>query len=115
MSFSLIPVAMAATNTPQIIQHAEAGGLSSILLLVGFVVIFYFLLWRPQSKRAKEQKELVSGLAKGDEVVTNGGIFGKITKVSDEFMVLTIADGIDIKIQKSAVATSLPKGTIKSL
>jgi len=72
-------------------------------------------MWRPQSKRAKEHKNLVSGLSKGDEVITNGGIAGKISKVSDDFIRVEIAEGVEIKIQKVAISTALPKGTLKSI
>lgn len=115
MSISLLPIAYAAAETGTTISPHGADGLSSILLLVGFVVIFYFLLWRPQSKRMKEQKQLIANLAKGDEVITAGGILGKITKVSDDFLMLAIAEGIEITVQKSAITTSLPKGTLKTI
>jgi len=93
-------------------------GPSPVMQLIffgGFILIFYFLMWRPQSKRAKEHRNLVSALNKGDEVVTNGGIAGKITKVSDEFVVVEVAEGVEMKIQKQAVASALPKGTLKSI
>lgn len=113
MSFSLISNAVAATS--QSSSSNAAGGLSSILLLIGFVVIFYFLLWRPQSKRAKEQQQLVANLAKNDEVITSGGILGKITKVSDQFVVLMIAENVEITVQKQSVISSVPKGTMNTL
>lgn len=93
------------------------GGIAQIVMLVGFVVIFYFLLWRPQAKRAKQHKQLIAGLAKGDEVVIGGGMLGRITKVSDEseFLTMEIAEGTQVNVQKSAVATVLPKGTVKSI
>lgn len=91
------------------------GGIAQIVMLAGFVLIFYFLLWRPQSKRAKQHKELVSNLDKGDEVVIGGGLVGKVTKVSDEFIALEVADGTVVNAQKNAVAAVLPKGTIKSI
>jgi preprotein translocase subunit YajC len=99
---------------------AEAGatpgpGYMDLLLLVGFVGIFYFLLWRPQSKRRKEQVALMAGLAKGDEVVTAGGIVGRITKVEDDFVKLQVSNNVDLRIQKSAIGATLPKGTLKSL
>ncbi|CAN5233755.1 preprotein translocase subunit YajC [soil metagenome] len=111
MSLSFISDAIAAT--PAAGQAGESG-IMSIVLLVGFVLIFYFLLWRPQSKRAKEQRNLLSSLAVGDEVVTSGGILGKINQVNDDFVVLAIADNVEIKVQKGSVAASLPKGTMKS-
>jgi preprotein translocase subunit YajC len=85
------------------------------ILIVGMVVIFYFFLIRPQSKRAKEHRQLVSTLAKGDEVVTTGGILGKVNKVTDDYVVIEIAANMEIKLQKNAISATLPKGTIKSI
>lgn len=84
-----------------------------ILMLVGFIAIFYFLLWRPQQKRAKEHRNLIDNLAKGDEVATSGGVMGRITKVSDDVVTMEIADGVQVLVQKPAVAMLLPKGTLK--
>nr|WP_246065609.1 preprotein translocase subunit YajC [Hydrocarboniclastica marina] len=89
--------------------------MGQIIFFAGFILIFYFLIWRPQSKRAKEHKNLVTSLDKGDEVVTGGGLTGKITKVTDDFIVLQIADNVEVKVQKSAVASALPKGTLKDI
>ena len=75
-------------------------------------LLFYVLLWRPQSKRAKEHRELVGGISKGDEVMTSGGLLGKVTKVSDDYMTVQVAEGVELKLQKSSVAAALPKGTI---
>ena len=100
---------------------AEAGGaqgdagLINLLFIVGFILIFYFLLWRPQSKRRKEHQALMSGLAKGDEVVTAGGIVGQINKVEDDFVKIKVSDSLELRVQKSAVGATLPKGTLKSL
>jgi len=99
---------------------AEAGAAASpgymdLLLLVGFVGIFYFLLWRPQAKRRKEHQALMSGLAKGDEVVTAGGIVGKVSKVEDDFIKLQVSNNVELRIQKSAIGATLPKGTLKTL
>ena len=69
---------------------------------------------RPQTKRAKEHKALIAGLSKGDEIVTNGGLLGKITDLNDSFVTLELADGVQIKLQRHAVASVMPKGTIKS-
>ena len=85
------------------------------LMLAGFVVIFYLLIWRPQAKRAKEHKNLIGGLQKGDEVVTSGGIAGKVVKVADDFVVLEVSDTVELKIQKMAIAAALPKGTLKAI
>jgi preprotein translocase subunit YajC len=96
-----------------------AGGLESNLMsflpIILMFVVLYFLMIRPQMKRQKEQRSMMDALAKGDEVVTAGGILGKVTKVTDGYVTLEIANGTEIVVQKSAVATLLPKGTIKSL
>ncbi|HLT14425.1 MAG TPA: preprotein translocase subunit YajC [Marinobacter sp.] len=91
------------------------GVMGQVIFFAGFILIFYFLIWRPQSKRAKEHKNLMSGLNKGDEVVTSGGVVGRITKVTDDFIVLEVADNTEIKVQKIAVAGALPKGTLKDI
>jgi preprotein translocase subunit YajC len=93
---------------------AQPGGLMSFLPLIIIFVIFYFLLIRPQMKRAKEHKKLVSELGNGDEVVTNGGLLGRITKVGESFVTVELADNVQIKIQRHAIASIMPKGTIKS-
>ena len=87
----------------------------NILFIVLMFVAFYFLLIRPQNKRAKEHRELVASLAKGDEVVSTGGLLGKITEVGENFLTLEIASGVMVKLQRSAVQTVLPKGTLKSV
>ena len=102
-----IASAYAQDATPQ-------GGLMSFLPLIIIFVIFYFLLIRPQMKRAKEHKNLVSALSVGDEVVTNGGLLGKITKVGESFVTVALGENMKIKIQKHAIASVMPKGTIKS-
>ena len=90
------------------------GGLMSFLPLIIIFVIFYFLLIRPQMKRAKEHRKLVAELATGDEVVTNGGLLGRITNVGESFITLELTDNVQIKVQRHAVSSVLPKGTIKS-
>lgn len=102
------------------VQAAEAGsgqsdGTSTIIMMVLFAVVFYFLLIRPQSKRAKEHKTMIESIQKGDEVVTNGGIIGKVSKITEGFIILNVAQGVEIKFQKHAVTASLPKGTIKEI
>src|SRR5210317_399794 len=87
--------------------------LASLILPIGLVVLFYFFLIRPQSKRQKEHRQMVSELQKGEEVVTSGGILGKVTKVNDDFITLEIANDVSLTIQKSAVQSIMPKGTIK--
>jgi len=93
---------------------ASQGGLLSFLPLIVIFVVFYFLLIRPQTKRAKEHRQLVEKLAVGDEVVTNGGLLGRITHVGDSFVTVELADNVKIKLQKQAVATVVPKGTMKT-
>ena len=87
--------------------------LASIFPLLLIFGVFYFLLIRPQMKRAKEHRALVSELAVGDEVITNGGLLGKIRNVADTFLDVELAEGCIVKLQKHAVSTVLPKGTIK--
>ena len=110
MSF-FIPAAMAQSAG----GAAPAGSGFEWIFLIGFVVIFYLMIWRPQAKRAKEHKNLIGGLQKGDEVVTSGGIAGKVTKVSDDFVVIEVSDSVELKFQKVAIAATLPKGTLKAI
>ena len=93
----------------------QASTLELILPLVLMFAIFYFLLIRPQQKKAKEHRNLVEAVSKGDEVVTNGGLVGKITDVDDNFLTCKIAENVEVKIQRHAVASVLPKGTVKKL
>ena len=109
----LISTFVVAEGAP--VQPEGPSAMMQLIFFGGFILIFYFLMWRPQSKRAKEHRELVSSLNKGDEVVTNGGIAGKITKVSDDFVSVEVAQGVEMKVQKQAVASALPKGTLKSI
>jgi len=94
---------------------ATGSGMSSLIMMALFAVVFYFLLICPQSKRQKEHKNMLEAIQKGDEVVTNGGILGKVTKITDSFIVLTVASGVEMKFQKHAVTATLPKGTIKAV
>ena len=104
----LIPDAMAqSAGSPQ-------AGISTIIMMVVFIGVFYFLLIRPQQKKAKEHQALITKLASGDEVVTNGGLLGKVVEVGDTFITLEVADGVRVKVQKFQVAAQMPKGTLKS-
>ncbi len=84
-----------------------------IFILIGMFALMYFLLIRPQQKRAKDHKKVLSELKKGDEVVTNGGIIGKVTSVDETFIDLEIASGVTVKVQKQGVNNKMPKGTVK--
>lgn len=94
---------------------APSGGSSMMGLLfpILILVIFYFLFIRPQQKRMKEHRQMVSELKKGDEVVTNGGVAGQITDVGESFLQVEIAEGVEVRVQKQAVSSLLPKGTLK--
>ena len=95
--------------------EGQANPITSLLPLVFIFVVFYFLLIRPQSKKAKEHKQMVEALAKGDEIVTNGGLLGKLVKVGDNFVEVELAEGMTVKLQRNAIANVMPKGTIKGL
>lgn len=106
---SLIPPAWAQGAAP-----TATSQIPFILLMVGIFAMFYFVLFRPQQKKQKEHQTLISKLAAGDEVVTTGGVLGKITEVGDGFVTLEVADGVRIKVQKFQVSALMPKGTLKS-
>ena len=91
------------------------GSLISFLPIILMFVVLYFLMIRPQMKRQKEQKAMIDALGKGDEVITAGGILGKISKAGDAYVTIEIADGTEVVIQKASVTMLLPKGTIKSI
>lgn len=96
---------------------ASTSGVESALGFIPLVVIFiifYFLIIRPQVKRAKDHKKLTEAISKGDEVITGGGLLGKVVDVNDNFVSLEISDGVEVKIQRQSVASLVPKGTIKS-
>ncbi|MDC1073462.1 preprotein translocase subunit YajC [Gammaproteobacteria bacterium] len=93
-------------------QGADAGGsLFSLLPLVVIFVLFYFLLIRPQQKRGKQHKEMVAALKKGEEIVTNGGLLGKVTEVSDNFVTVEVSSGLNVRIQRQSISQVMPKGT----
>lgn len=116
MSFwSLIGVttAHAATTAPAAQQPGSF--LSMLPILAIFILFFYLLLVRPQSKRAKEHRRLMDSLSIGDEVVTTGGVVGRLTKLRDSYVVLSIAQNVEMTLQKGAIAMVLPKGTLESI
>ena len=96
---------------------APQGGIdgSFMIMMVGMIIFMYFLVFRPQMKRQKEHKAMMEGLQKGDEVITAGGILGRISKLTEAYVTLEIAPNTEISVQKAAVQTLLPKGTLKTL
>lgn len=98
-------------------QAAPGGGesLAGFLPLIFIFIVFWFFLIRPQMKQAKEHKAMVEAISKGDEVVTAGGLLGKIVQVGDSFVQLEIAKGVEVKVQKHSISSTMPKGTIKTL
>jgi preprotein translocase subunit YajC len=93
---------------------APGGSMMGLLLPVAFLGVMFFLMIRPQMKRQKEVREMLGKLAKGDEVLTNGGIAGRVEDMGENFVTVEIADGVKVKLQKSAISAVLPKGTLKS-
>ncbi|MBC7709648.1 MAG: preprotein translocase subunit YajC [Rhizobacter sp.] len=87
----------------------------SLLPMVGIFVVFYFLLIRPQQKRAKEQKAMIEAVQKGDEVVTAGGMVGKVVKLDDNYITLQVGGSIEIAFQRNAITSLLPKGSLKQI
>ena len=112
MSF-FISDAMAAAPTTT--QAAQPDGTFSLIMIVVIFVLFYFMLIRPQNKRAKEHREMINQLKKGDEIVTSGGILAKVVNIDEQYIKVALAEGVEINLQRGAVSTILPKGTIKSL
>ena len=110
MSF-FISDAMAQTAA----GSSSGPGMSDLLFFVAIIAMFYFMLIRPQMKRQKEHKKMVTDLAKGDEIVTNGGMLGKVTKVGEDFFDLEIAENVRVQVQKAQVGAVMPKGTIKNV
>ena len=110
MSF-FISNAMAAATSP----GAQPDGSFSLIMVAAIFVLFYFMLIRPQNKRAKEHRQLVSKIQKGDEIVTSGGLLAKVSSIDDSFIKIIIAEGIEVCLQRNSVTSVLPKGTFKSL
>jgi preprotein translocase subunit YajC len=93
----------------------QGGGIESMLLIVLMFGVLYFLMIRPQMKRAKEHKAMIEALQKGDEVVSGGGILGRVSKLNESYVTLEVAQGVEMTLQRSAVQVVLPKGTIKNI
>ena len=108
-------ISNAYAQSPAAADPGLMGNLSTFLPLILMFVVMYFLMIRPQQKRAKEQKAMMDALAKGDEVITAGGILGKVSKVNDTYVTVEVSPNTEIVVQKHSITTLLPKGTIKSL
>lgn len=108
-------ISSAQAQTAQAAPGGGGGEIFQIVFLVGLFVLFYFIAIRPQRKRQKEHASMVAALAKGDEVVTSSGILGKINSLDDNYVVLTVADKVDLKFQRVHIHAVLPKGTLKGV
>ena len=93
----------------------QGGGMQLIIMMAIFFGIMYFMIIRPQQKRAKEHKELIPSINKGDEIVTGGGIIGKVTNLGENFVEMSVSENTTIKVQRQAIAAVMPKGTMKGL
>ena len=109
LDFFISPAAAQAADPSQ-----QANPLLGYVLPLAMVAVFYFLMIRPQMKRSKEHRDLTAKLAKGDEILTNGGLAGRIDDLGENFITVEIADGVRVKLQRAAIAAVLPKGTLKS-
>jgi preprotein translocase subunit YajC len=109
MDFLIAAAYAEGAGTPQ------GGGFASFIPLIILIVVFYFLLIRPQQQKVKEHNNMVNALQKGDEIVTTGGLLGRITEMGDNFLQIQIAQNTEVKIQRQAVSAVMPKGTMKSL
>ncbi len=107
----MFPTAYAASDVAQ----SQASNFSLLILMASFFLVFYFLSIRPRQKKEQEQNNLISKLDKNDEVITYSGIMGKIVRLKDDYIILNIADNVEIKMQKSHIRSVLPKGTLKSI
>ena len=94
---------------------SQGGGIESILLIVLMFGVLYFMMIRPQMKRAKEHKTMIEALQKGDEVVSGGGILGRVTKLTESYVTVEVAQGVEMQLQRGAIQVVLPKGTIKNI
>lgn len=108
--------AMAAAETvSSATQARQPDSTFSLVMIVAIFILIYFMLIRPQNKRAQEHRDLVKQLKKGDEIVTSGGLIGKVVNMDEQVIKISLADGLDVHLQRNAVSSVLPKGTMKSL
>lgn len=110
MSFLISDAMAAAAPVP-----AQNDGTFSLIMIAAIFVLFYFMLIRPQNKRAKEHRELLARLKEGDEIITTGGILAKVVAIGDQYLKVSLVKDVEVHLQKGAVSTVLPKGTLKSL
>lgn len=113
--YQLLDFIITPAHAEAAVQTGAQGGLSMLMMFGLLFFAFYLMIWRPQSKRNREQQQLMQSLAKGDEVLTAGGMLGRINKLNEQFVTIAIASDVEIIVQKSAVVTVMPKGTIKSI
>ncbi|WP_419418850.1 preprotein translocase subunit YajC [Legionella sp. D16C41] len=112
MSFFINDAIAAAATGP---SAGQTEGAFPLVMLIAIFVLFYFMIIRPNNKRAKEHRDLISSLKKGDEIVTSGGIVAKVVNIEEQFIKISVTEGVEINIQRNAVVSVLPKGTIKAL
>lgn len=111
MSFFISDALAAAGNA----ASPQADGTFSLIMIAAIFVLFYFMLIRPQNKKAKEHRELIGRIKKGDEVITSGGMLAKVVSLDDQYIKVSLAEGVEVSLQKGAIVAVLPKGTLKSL
>jgi preprotein translocase subunit YajC len=112
---TLLNVIISSAHAEEVSRASQSAGIIDFVPLLLIFVVFYFMLIRPQMKRTKEHKALVEALSKGDEVMTNGGLVGRVADLGENFILVEIAAGTEVKIQRQSITTILPKGTIKTL
>jgi len=114
--FDLIPAAVAQAAAPAAPATPPPPGILEMLMpFIVLLVVFYFMLWRPQMKRQKETQQMLAQLAKGDEVVTAGGLAGRVRDLGPNYLLLEVAKGVEVKVQRSAVTQTLPRESLKAL
>lgn len=113
---ALIPsIVLADASDASAAPAAQGGGFGPIIFLVAIMAFMYFLVWRPQQKKAKDHRALVAGIAVGDEVLLSSGIVGKVSEVYEQYVAVNVGEGVNVTLQRAAVAAVLPKGTLGSL
>lgn len=115
MSFLISNAMAAATTVSASPQARQAEGVLQLVMIAGIFVLLYFMLIRPQTKRAREHRDLINQLKKGDEVATSGGLIGKIVNLNDQYIRINLSDGVEVMLQRQAISAVLPKGTLKAL